>query len=92
MMASPFHDLRNAFLEELLTEPGDVLVFGGTQLAMATGGRIVPLVHGVSKARLRGGHRAPAVRKQLDIDGNAPKSMEILHFSVSQVKILDEKG
>ncbi|CAJ1352696.1 unnamed protein product, partial [Effrenium voratum] len=57
MMASPFHSVKNSFVEELLDPDRDVLVFAGTALAVATAGLYVALVHGVSGARLRQGCR-----------------------------------
>lgn len=58
LMVSPFHEAvgENAFLEELLEPDLDVLVFAGTTLVLASGGRYTALVHGVSQARsARGG-------------------------------------
>eukprot|EP00434_Breviolum_minutum_P024472 symbB.v1.2.021613.t1/scaffold1857.1/size167749/3 len=53
MMASPFHEtVKTAFLEEMLDADRDVMVFGGTALALASAGLYLALVHGVSAARL----------------------------------------
>eukprot|EP00913_Durusdinium_trenchii_P022292 g20945.t1 len=66
MMVSPFHSNvgENAFVHVLTKHfdvdemvGGDVLVFAGTALAIATAGLYTALVHGVSAARLRRGLR-----------------------------------
>eukprot|EP00929_Paragymnodinium_shiwhaense_P047300 TRINITY_DN23990_c0_g1_i1.p1 TRINITY_DN23990_c0_g1~~TRINITY_DN23990_c0_g1_i1.p1 ORF type:complete len:570 (+),score=92.85 TRINITY_DN23990_c0_g1_i1:52-1710(+) len=55
LMASPKHlgiGPDSFFLEELLDPSRDMLVFPGTTLALASGGRYTAMVHGVNRARV----------------------------------------